>query len=946
MDDTRALPLQIQQALARGWIVLTANQRAARTLRHAFDLHQRALGNATWEPPAVLAWDAWLSSLWHRLLLEGRASELLLNSTQEHTLWQATITADPAISSLRPIDALAQTAADAWSLLHAYRGRPHLSRYPGNADTRTFERWAAEFERRCTRARYLTQAQLPETLRAAFAEGRLGPATSPSPAGILLVGFDRKTLAQEALLEAVSDAGVTVEEVVSAQPATGIALVTAPDEHLELIACARWLRSYLLEHPQSSVAVIHSAIESAQSSIDRVFRRILAPELNDAAAPVRSAPWEFSLGIPLARTPMVGTALDILRWALGPLPLDRVTALLLSPHFAAADADGKPETSNENAEHLARAEFDAFVLRGQHLLRPEFSVNDLYALVSDSRRKGELAWIDLRLRALRSFLNKGHLTGDRSHADWAAIIHDLLEAAGWAPASRDTSIEFQTRRKWESALDELATLDFDGLPVSFKLALSALERIATRTLFAPESRRAPIQIMGPLESADSTFDAIWFLCAGDLSWPTTSTPSPLLPWRLQRELTMPGTDPSLDTAYARSITQRIAASAPTILFSYAKETLDAQQRPTPALTGLSLAERDAATIAPAETAPEIVRLIDVPDAVPMPPSEDHVFNGGAAILQAQAACGFKAFAERRLFSSTVESISLGLDPMERGSLVHDVLEKFWAEVKTQAALKNMTTADRDDVLAHSIDDALARHKLRGADQTWPRAYIDSERQRLLKLLGQWLDYEATRAPFTVKSREEKLEGVKIGPLRLDIRVDRVDQLVVEADSEDDTPAEIIFDYKTGRAAPAQWLGPRPDAPQLPLYAVVAGSPQLDAVAFANLRPGKNMGINGYEARDGILPKSTRLKAESLAAQLAEWREVITSLAEDFHNGMATVSPKRYPQTCNYCEQRLLCRLKLSTLEADALVDQEEPEDPNADSESPSFDPSGPEADFG
>ena len=207
MDDAHPLPQQIEQALARGWIVLTANQRAARTLRHAFDLHQRALGNATWEPPAVLAWDAWLSSLWHRLLLDGRASELLLNPTQEHTLWRATIAADPATSSLRPIDALAQTAADAWSLLHANGGRNRLSRYPGNADTRTFERWAREFERRCIRSRYLTQAQLPETLCAAFAEGRFTPPASSSLAGILLVGFDRKTPAQTALLEAAKATG-------------------------------------------------------------------------------------------------------------------------------------------------------------------------------------------------------------------------------------------------------------------------------------------------------------------------------------------------------------------------------------------------------------------------------------------------------------------------------------------------------------------------------------------------------------------------------------------------------------------------------------------------------------------------------------------------------------------------------------------------------------------
>ena len=41
MDSNRALPPEIEQALARGWTILTANQRAARTLRRDFDLRQQ-----------------------------------------------------------------------------------------------------------------------------------------------------------------------------------------------------------------------------------------------------------------------------------------------------------------------------------------------------------------------------------------------------------------------------------------------------------------------------------------------------------------------------------------------------------------------------------------------------------------------------------------------------------------------------------------------------------------------------------------------------------------------------------------------------------------------------------------------------------------------------------------------------------------------------------------
>jgi ATP-dependent helicase/nuclease subunit B len=94
-----------------------------------------------------------------------------------------------------------------------------------------------------------------------------------------------------------------------------------------------------------------------------------------------------------------------------------------------------------------------------------------------------------------------------------------------------------------------------------------------------------------------------------------------------------------------------------------------------------------------------------------------------------------------------------------------------------------------------------------------------------------------------------------------------------------------------------------------------------------------MDINGYEAHKGVLPKSTKLKTVSLDAQVDEWRTVLESLAEGFHSGNARVAPKQYPSTCRYCDQRLLCRLDLTTLEADAIEDLAADSDGDAPNES-------------
>ena len=896
MPESSALPLQVVEALERGWVVVTANQRAARTLRRAFETQQRARDVATWVPPQILAWETWLHSQYRQMVLDGRASELLLNGAQEHALWLAVVSEDASTSSLRPVDALAETASAAWDLLHEYRGRSRLRNYSGNSDTRVFAAWVATLERKLKRGQFMSAAQLPERLREAVAAKQVG-----APTGLLLVGFDTHSPAQEALLTALRAAGCEIESAMPAPQTTPLRqLASVASEQEELQACAGWVRTRLEENPSAQIAVVVPAIEPLRAKIDRHFRAILAPELNEITSPA-SGPYEFSLGVSLSQTPMVATAMNVLRWSQSSLPIDRISSLLLSKYFAASDAD----------ERLARAEFDAFVVRRQKLLQPRLGIDALYKLATRPGTSQAIPGLVNHLAALRSAFGAPELPLLRSHGEWAETVDDILSAAGWAPAADLDSTEFQTRRKWESALDELATLDFDDQRVPFGQALSELEHILQQTLFAPESHQAPVQIMGPLESAGSTFDAIWFLRANDVEWSTAASPNPLLPWALQRDLGMPGTVAANDTAVARAITERIASSAGEVVFSYSRESPDGPQRPSPALSGLGLSlfdESSTVRIRP----DSVIELEAVSPEPAIPPPPAVVLPGGASVLEKQAACAFRALAEARLFSTPLDTAALGLDSGERGSIVHHVLQLFWTRVRSQAELLAMPYETRDALLDECIDQAI-EERTRSPEPGWSMAYIDTERQRLRNLLRPWLEYEArVRSAFAVKAVEDEHTDVAIGPLHLHVKVDRVDTWLVE-----DKPAgEIILDYKTGVANPSDWLGERPDAPQLPLYAVVAGSPELVGIAFASVRPGKGRELKGFAPPRKVLPKVPHNTPTDLQAQVKEWRAVLTSLAEEFYAGGAEVRPKNYPDTCKYCQQRTLCRLDVSALSAD------------------------------
>jgi ATP-dependent helicase/nuclease subunit B len=495
----------------------------------------------------------------------------------------------------------------------------------------------------------------------------------------------------------------------------------------------------------------------------------------------------------------------------------------------------------------------------------------------------------------------------RTNAEWAERLRDLLEAAGWGSGAQETSLEFQIRRKWDSALDELATLDFDGLRVEFVQALDTLERIARQTTFAAESRDAPVQIMGPLEAAGGTFDAVWFLRGGELSWPIETRSNSLLPWPLQRELGMPGTDVARDSEYAQRMTERIAGCARTVAFSYAKETADSRQRPSAVLHGLGLEKVDATELVGAAAERQVVAVEEIEDVARVQQLPDRVIRGGARILELQAACGFRAFAEQRLWATGLESIVTGMDARESGTVVHDVLKMFWDEVRTQDALKSMTVEERDGVLDWCISEALKRTE-ESSSTLWDAAYIEVQRGRLRSLLGGWLELEMKRGlPFDVRLSEKEFKDVRVGPLRLSVRMDRVDEV---------PGGEVLIDYKTGDATPNDWLTERPNAPQLPLYAILSQANRLQGVAFGLVRAGEGKGLKGYATADGVLPgKPTKLKeAATLGAQVERWREVLVQLAEEFYAGEAQVSPKQYPATCEYCEQRILCRLDTSLLE--------------------------------
>src|SRR2546428_827235 len=79
-------------------------------------------------------------------------------------------------------------------------------------------------------------------------------------------------------------AGKSIDEIQLVVPPECRLIVAAADEREELYAAARWIRKFLGEHRTARIAVIVPGLEKQRAKIDRVFREVLAPELEDIAA--------------------------------------------------------------------------------------------------------------------------------------------------------------------------------------------------------------------------------------------------------------------------------------------------------------------------------------------------------------------------------------------------------------------------------------------------------------------------------------------------------------------------------------------------------------------------------------------------------------------------------------------------------------------------------------
>lgn len=884
-------------------VILCASARLAQGIRQWLSSSYQQQGLSQWQAPQVFPLQDWLNQRIEQAILGGQidvaeAPQGMLSGTQEALLWeqaiQHTLRQHEALD-LFNTNGLASAAMEANRYLIEWN--ISLDMAAASEETRQFMQWRQQFQALCKQSGYLESVRYQSWQLAQLQQHKL-----PMPARIQLAGFDRINPHVEAFINLLQTTGVEVTAFNNGSPALSIQRMAFAEPMDEIRAAVHWAQQQLVANPQAKLAIIVPELDALRDTMANLLDDTFHPEALHPAHTETPRCYEFSLGLPLNRWPLVNSALSLLRLAFqsAPMPQSALSSLLADIYWSQAlhEADARAALDAEMRRQLPLQvhayTFARFVARQQQ---------DEYPILCPALHADLTALLNHAKQAPRKQLPSA----------WATSFNALLQATHWPGERSLSSHEHQCHTKFKDVLTQFSALDTWLGAVDAMSALHRLTQLCQAHIFQPQTVRLPnITVMGMLEASAQPLDGAWIMGMNDHLWPPLSRTNALIPAELQRQARTPNASSEVQMAFASQIHQRLLQSAKQVIFSYARQEGERLLRVSPLIQAIpeTSATPLSATLAETLAGSQTPDWQWLEDHLAPPVQEGEHISGGTGLLRAQALCPVWAFYQYRLKARKLETPHNGLDVMQRGDLIHRVLAAFW----TQQATLDWQTVDAENLkskLDHIAAEVIAEFNQAFA-QPFSAVFCQLEAERLSKLALTWLwEVERERPQaFTVTLVEQTFKPFIEG-IQVKLVIDRVDTL---ADGR-----LVVVDYKTGSMPDFKnWASDKISEPQLPIYAAfLLQDAEIAAVCFGKLRL-TDGGFTGVAAEDDIVPgikafnheKNKLFDPEQFPdwpSVLSHWRTQITRTAQSLKAGDAAVIFES-EQDLGYCDVLPLLRL--------------------------------------
>ena len=886
--------------LKEGKVLITVNSR----LRDKLAWHYANQNKAVWVKPQIYTLEEKITALWRFFELHFSSVPILLSKEQERVLWTKIIQ-DHYPEGFIQLSKMAGLAMQAWRTVHLWDMPNYFEAdqayFQGSEDAKKFSAWAKLFQAELKQHHAITAAQrigyvltYPEKL-SQFRAGQLW----------VLIGIDDLPPIYQKMIALIQESDSTrlvIQQVDLKQPDAVSHQLSFKTVLEEFEAAASWATA-LVEKGIKNIGIVHPELAQHRATVENVFLEAFHPEQVYCAQKMVSPKFSLSAGTPLGSQTLVKIALKIL-------------VIISQNNYNLSDID--------------------FLLSHGYIGKNKGYLAEHLRLLQLLKKTGRtvwpipvwLNWLSLNTDSdyILSLVKNINKLNEQLQANkiialpyFVKIIKYYLGMFDFPGERVLSSLEYQILSRFYGAIEDFMRLDLVLSQKRYSEYLSDFEQYVNFIPFQAESGEVPVNIMGVLEGAGQLFSHLWIMGMNHHNWPASPDPNPFLPYELQREKNMPHASAEREYALSKKLTERFNYSAEKVFFSYSQQEENVACLPSECIKAIPLWESslDGLYNNKNKNKNKLEREQLKDKQAPKVDASESI-SGGTSILKSQAACPFKAFSEVRL-KLTAESNqkALGISAMERGILVHDILDKLWAQLKTHHVLCAYTSLELDELIDQKIKQGIdffrEKDPSRLGDKFW-----DNEKINLKKVLHNWLMLEKQRAPFKVLLRES-WKKIKIAGLSLTVRIDRVDVT--------DAQETILVDYKTGEISLASCFGERLNEPQLPIYCLLEQDFSPLGVAFGLVKPTGECDFIGITYSEGVLPNvksvddqknylvklgvdcQTKLSAHEVwKSLLSYWQHNLARLASDFMQGVAEVSPKIYPQTCRYCHLMSVCRL--------------------------------------
>lgn len=854
-------------------LVLVATTRLLQSVQREYALKQQDRGQLVWESPKVYTWYEFLAEQYRLWSRRQEHAPLLLSTIQERLLWQDALGValrGQLASNIGLMDQnkASKTAQRSYMMMQEWHITHQQLHGVDDQDGLLFADWITEFTRLCKANGWAGTASLN-----AWALENLSIFVNTPQC--LWLGFDLLTPAQRHWRDMLVDKGLRSIEVSLTNTTRPQQIIKYPDSLTELTSVFRECRGELERDQSLRLAVVVPRLEHLLPQAKRAARQVFYPAAAPRVLQSNHPIYEFSLGESLGDQPLIFAALNLIS-ALGQsLHYDQVTHIFDCPWSAV----GTNLISKKLVRSLRRYSSSTFTL--SYLQRQLASLDEF----------GEAPEAFNHLVKLQEGLPR------RQSPDlWGKVFSSVLDGAAWTQTCELDSTEFQQKEAWEGLLREFASLGSIKPKLEFSEALQLLRELSSAP-FQIQSSNAALQVMGALEVAGQTFDRVWLTGLNGQDWPGHMRPHPFVPAFLQKLAGVPDADPESFYTRAQNILVRIFAASEIVTLSYSsgRDNLSASR-----LLGVTKTVIAGPLEKVNQASLKVVSDVSGPTLGQV--------RGGSQIFTNQSKCPFRAYVTHRLGAIKIQDQSLGLDPAERGTLVHRVLERFWAAGDMQQDLVDESVVTSK--LECAVTDVLAEQSYSAGDLRG--AQLELERERLIAQIQSWLKVEKYReSSFTVSATEKKFSGSIFG-IDVNLSLDRVDDLK--------DGSRLVLDYKTGTPVLSDLFSDRPEEPQLLLYQVALDQQESDAkkigIGYGVINSSKTNLVAVLPQGEDVSVIGGRKPSDCSKWDLLvpRWKRTIEVLADEFNVGYAAITPSK--NACRYCDLKAVCRIQQSRPEVE------------------------------